>query len=71
MVFMYAGTVTLINMKKRENKGVNKYFSNFFKRLVKSQSNVDKLKDLRGTVKFNNKEALLRELLEKRKETRY
>ncbi len=52
-------------------KGTNESFSNFFERLVKSRSNIDKLKDLRGTVKFRNKEVLLKELLEKRKETRY
>ncbi len=52
-------------------KGTNESFSNFFERLVKSRSNVDKLKELRGTVEFRNKEVLLKELLEKRKETRY
>ncbi len=52
-------------------KGTNESFSNFFERLVKSRSNIDKLKELRGTVKFRNKEVLLKELLEKRKETRY
>jgi predicted CopG family antitoxin len=52
-------------------KGTNESFSNFFERLVKSRSNIDKLKELRGTVEFRNKEALLKELLEKRKETRY
>ncbi len=52
-------------------KGTNESFSNFFERLVKSRSNIDKLKELRGTVEFRNKEVLLKELLEKRKETRY
>ncbi|SNQ62762.1 antitoxin VapB family protein [Candidatus Methanoperedens nitratireducens] len=52
-------------------KGANESFSNFFERLVKSRSNIDKLKELRGTVEFRNKEVLLKELLEKRKETRY
>jgi len=52
-------------------KGANESFSNFFERLVKSRSNIDKLKDLRGTVEFKNKEALFRELLDKRKEIRY
>ena len=52
-------------------KGTNESFSNFFERLVKSRSNIEKLKGLRGTVEFRNKEALSKELLEKRKETRY
>ncbi len=52
-------------------KGTNESFSNFFERLVKSRSNIDKLKELRGSVEFRNKEALLRELTEKRKEIRY
>jgi predicted CopG family antitoxin len=52
-------------------KGANESFSNFFERLVKSRKNVDKLKELRGSVEFRNKEALLNELSEKRKEIRY
>ncbi len=52
-------------------KGTNESFSNFFERLVKSRSNIDKLKELRGTVEFMNKEALFKELLEKREEIRY
>jgi predicted CopG family antitoxin len=52
-------------------KGTNESFSNFFERLVKSRSNIDKLKELRGSVEFRNKEALLRELTEKRKEIRF
>jgi len=52
-------------------KGANESFSNFFERLVKSRSNIDKLKELRGTVEFRNKEMLLKELSEKRTETRY
>ena len=52
-------------------KGTNESFSNFFERLVKSRSNIDKLKELRGSIEFQNKEALLRELTEKRKEIRY
>jgi hypothetical protein len=34
---------------------------------MKSRSNVDKLKELRGLVEFRNKEAFLRELSWKRK----
>jgi len=52
-------------------KGTNESFSNFFERLVKSRSNIDKLRELRGSVEFKNKEALLRELSMKRRETRY
>lgn len=52
-------------------KGVNESFSNFFERLVKSRSNIDKLRELRGTVEFKNKEAFFKELSEKRKEIRY
>ncbi len=52
-------------------KGTNESFSNFFERLVKSRSNIDKLRELRGSVEFKNKEALLRELSVKRRETRY
>lgn len=52
-------------------KGTNESFSNFFARLVKSKSNIDKLRELRGSVEFRNKEALLRELSKKRGEIRY
>ncbi len=52
-------------------KGANESFSNFFERLVKSRKNIDKLKELRGCVEFRNKEALLKELSDKRKEIRY
>ena len=52
-------------------KGMNESFSDFFERLVKSRSNVDKLKELRGSVKFRDKELLLKELSEKRKEIRH
>ena len=52
-------------------KGANESFSNFFERLVKSRRNIDKLKELRGSVEFKNKETLLKELSDKRKEQRY
>ncbi len=52
-------------------KGTNESFSNFFERLVKSRSNIDKLRELRGSVKFKNKETLLKELSEKRREIRF
>lgn len=47
-------------------KGTNESFSTFFERIVKSHSNIDKLKELRGSVEFSNKEALLNEIIEKR-----
>ncbi len=52
-------------------KGTNESFSSFFERLVKSRRNIDTLKELRGSVEFSNKEALLKELSDKRKEIRY
>ncbi len=52
-------------------KGTNESFSNFFERLVKSRSNIDKLRELSGSFEFRNKEALLRELSKKREEIRY
>ena len=52
-------------------KGANESFSNFFERLVKSRRNIDKLKELRSSIDFTNKEALLKELSDKRKELRY
>ncbi len=51
-------------------KGTNESFSIFFERLVKSRKNIDKLKELRASVEFRNKEALLKELSDKRKEIR-
>ncbi len=52
-------------------KGANESFSNFFERLVKSHNDIEIIEELRGTIKFKNKEALLAELYEKRKEVRY
>lgn len=52
-------------------KGTNESFSSFFERLVKSRSNLDKLRELRGSVKFKNKDMFLKELSEKRREIRY
>lgn len=52
-------------------KGTNESFSRLFERLVKSKSNIDKLKGLRGTVEFKNKDLLLKELSERREERRY
>ncbi len=52
-------------------KGTNESFSNFFERLVKSRSNIDKIRELSGSFELRNKEALLRELSKKREEIRY
>ena len=47
-------------------KGTNERFNCLFERLVKSKSNVEKLKGLRGTVEFKNKDLMLKELSKKR-----
>ncbi|MCZ7357006.1 MAG: antitoxin VapB family protein [Candidatus Methanoperedens sp.] len=52
-------------------KGANESFSDLFERLIKSRKNIDKLKELRGSVEFRNKETLLKELSNKRKEIIY
>ncbi|MCZ7382748.1 MAG: antitoxin VapB family protein [Candidatus Methanoperedens sp.] len=52
-------------------KGTNESFSDLFERLVKSRKNIDKLKELRGSGEFMNKDVLLKELSEQRKEIRY
>jgi predicted CopG family antitoxin len=52
---------------KREDES----FSSLFERLVKSRSNIDVLKELRGSVKFEKKTELLKEIYEKRRERRY
>lgn len=46
-------------------------FSKLFERLVKSRSNIDVLKELHGSVEFEEKAALLKEIYEKRQERRY
>ena len=56
----------LVSLKRN-----NESFSKLFERLAKSRSNVNKLKALRGFVEIDNKELLLKELSEKRKEIRY
>ena len=56
----------LMRMKRRDES-----FSSLFERLVKSRSNVDVLKELRATVTFEKKDALLKEIYEKRMERRY
>jgi predicted CopG family antitoxin len=52
-------------------KGNKESFSNFFERMVISRRNLDKLKELRGFVEVKDKDALLKELSEKREEIRY
>lgn len=52
-------------------KRKNESFSNLFERLVKSKSGLDILKELRAGFEFENKDALLKELYENRKERRY
>lgn len=74
MLIMATKTITIkedIYKMLLSIKGTNESFSNFFERLVKSRSNIDKLRELRGSIEFKNKEAFLRELTEKRKERRF
>jgi len=52
-------------------KGTEESFSDFFERMVISRRNLDKLKELRGFVEVKDKDALLKELSEKREEIRY
>lgn len=54
----------LLGMKKE-----NESFSDLFERL--SRKNIDILKSARGSIEFKNKELLLRDIYEKRKEKRY
>lgn len=56
----------LISIKRKEES-----FSNLFERLVKSKSNIEILKELRASVKFDDKDALLKEIHKKRQEGRY
>lgn len=52
---------------KREGES----FSGLFERLVRSRRNVGILRELRASVKFGDKDALLEEIYEKREERRY
>ncbi len=56
----------LVRMKRKDES-----FSGLFERLAKSRKNVDVLKELRATVRFEKKNALLKEIYEKRMERRY
>ena len=49
----------------------NESFSQLFERMVKSRSNLKKLKELHGSFEIRDKELLLKEISEKRKEIRY
>ena len=51
-------------------KKENESFSELLDRLVKSQYNTELLLSLRGSVKFEDKEKLLKDLQVKRQETR-
>ena len=56
----------LVSLKRN-----NESFSTLFERLAKSRSNINKLKALRGFVEIDDKEMLLKEISDKRKEIRY
>ena len=56
----------LVSLKRSDES-----FSTLFERLAKSGSNVNKLKAMRGFVEIDDKEMLLKEMYEKRKEIRY
>jgi predicted CopG family antitoxin len=54
----------LLMMKRKDES-----FSDLFKRL--SDSNIEVLKKMRGCNTYNNKEEILKEIYDKRKEKRY
>ena len=66
-------TITIKNSVYDELKGFkkeNESFSEVLDRLIKSQSKKDLLKSLRGSIEFDNKEKLLKEIEKKRWEKR-
>ena len=66
-------TITIKKSVYDELKGfkkANESFSELLDRLIKSQSKKDILNSLRGSVKFEDKEKLLKEIKKKRWETR-
>ncbi len=66
-------TITIKNSVYDELKGFkkeNESFSEFLDRLIKSQSKKDLLKSLRGSIEFDDKEKLLKEIEKKRREKR-
>ena len=66
-------TITIKKSVYDELKGFkkeNESFSELLDRLIKSQSKKDVLKSLRGSIEFENKEKLLKEIKKKRWEKR-
>ncbi len=66
-------TITIKKSVYDELKGFkkeNESFSELLDRLIKSQSKKDVLKSLRGSIEFENKEKLLKEIEKKRWEKR-
>ena len=66
-------TITIKNSVYEELKGFkkeNESFSEVLDRLIKSQSKKELLKSLRGSIEFEDKEKLLKEIEKKRWEKR-
>ena len=66
-------TITIKKSVYDELRGLkkeNESFSDLLDRLIKSQSKKDVLKSLRGSIEFENKEKLLKEIEKKRWEKR-
>ena len=66
-------TITIKKSVYDELKGFkkeNESFSDLLDRLIKSQSKKDLLKSLRGSIEFEDKEKLLKEIKKKRWEKR-
>ncbi len=66
-------TITIKKSVYNELKGFkkeNESFSDLLDRLIKSQSNKGLIKSLRGSIEFEDKEKLLKEIENKRREKR-
>jgi predicted CopG family antitoxin len=66
-------TITIKKSVYDELRGLkkeNESFSDLLDRLIKSQSKEDLLKSLRGSIEFDHKEKLLKEIEKKRWEKR-
>ena len=66
-------TITIKKSVYDELRGLkkeNESFSDLLDRLIKSQSKKDLLKSLRGSIEFDDKEKLLKEIEKKRREKR-
>ena len=66
-------TITIRNSvydELKRFKKENESFSDLLDRLIKSQSKKDLLKSLRGSIEFEDKEKLLKEIEKKRREKR-